>query len=53
MFIYLPFCSDECSYEAEFSIFGLLGEEPIPIKATGVGSYDEKYRDELALVVLP
>lgn len=46
-------CSDECWYEADFSIFGLLGEEPTTIKATGIGSYDEKYKDELALVVEP
>ena len=51
--VYFVSYRDECYHEAEFTVSGLLGEEPVVITVKGYGSYDEKYRDLLNLVIEP
>lgn len=43
----------DCFYEGQFVISGILGEEPITITVSGSGSFDEKHRDLIDLVIDP
>jgi len=45
------FCRDDVYYESQFTITGVLQEEPIVMTIKGRGSYDEKHQDLLNLVV--
>ncbi|KAF6032737.1 DLEC1 [Bugula neritina] len=44
---------EERDYTAQYTISGVLGEDPLTITVMGTGSFDEKHEDMLNLVIDP
>jgi len=50
----VAFCyREERDYTAQYTVSGVLGEDPLTITVMGTGSFDEKHEDMLNLVIDP